>query len=72
MTNDQLRDSIDRQIRNTQQEIVILERQFEKEYRDIQDEAGRKKVALQFEMDKAVIEGKIAQLEQEKGKVGEE
>lgn len=69
MTNDQLRDSIDRQIRNTQQDIAILERQFEKEYRDIQDEAGRRKVALQFEMDKAGIEGEVAQLEAERGKV---
>lgn len=72
MTNDQLRDSIDRQIRHTQQDIAIPERQFEKEYRDAQDEAKRKEVALQFEIDKAGIEGKVAQLEAERGKVGTE
>ena len=70
MTNEQLHASITRQIRNTQQEIGILERQFEKDYRNAQDEAKRKQVALQFEMDKAGIEGKIAQLEQEGAKVG--
>ncbi len=70
MTNEQLRASIARQIRNTQQEIGILERQFEKDYRNAQDEAKRKQVALQFEMDKAGIEGKIAQLEQEGAKLG--
>lgn len=70
MTNEQLHASIARQIRNTHQEIGILERQFEKDYRNAQDEAKRKQVALQFEMDKVGIEGKIAQLEKEGAKVG--
>ena len=70
MTNEQLHDSIQRQIRNTAQEIVLLERQFEREYRDAQDEETRKGIALKFEMDKAGIEGKIAMLEREGAKVG--
>lgn len=69
MTNEQLHASIARQIKHAHEDIATLERQFEKDYRNAQDEAKRKQVALQFEMDKAGIEGKIAQLEQEGAKV---
>lgn len=69
MTNEQLYASITRQIHNTAQEVTSLERQFEKEYRNAQDEAKRKEVALKFEMDKAEVEMKVEMLIAESKKV---